>query len=529
MRLKRIQNDFRVFEVLDESFMGNGSHTVYRVTKRGLTTPEALAKLAKEAGVEKKEVACAGLKDKDGITGQFMSVEGGRAVNFQDEQLTIRPIGKAPRALTSADSEGNSFEIVVRDLSGDDMRRIRHNLAQVKLAGVPAYFDDQRFGCLRHGQGFIVRLLLKGDAEAAARALVAAPSPYGSEPVEKYKKGILARWGKWEELASYCRGRRGQSMFQHLHENPGDFEGAMRVGVATTERTMHLFAYQSYLWNRAAALWVKELASGENLCWLPCDAGPLPVFRKLDDVQRRELQQASLPLLGPGVELNEHAARLYKSVFRAEAAKMEDFLALDVPGFRPHAEDRKFLQTTQFLRAAPAERDEIYTRCQKMRLRFTLPRGQYATLVAKRLFMPTEATDKRICLWVSRHPMVWPDSEGKARQWDPGTPGSGERRREREGKPWREDGDRGDRPAWKSREDREDRGDRPAWKSREDREDRPAWKSREDREEAPAWKKRASHDDRPKLEDDNPWKKSADRSKPPRKKDEDGPRSSPWG
>ena len=139
MRLKRIQNDFRVFEVLDESFMGSGNHTVYRVTKRGLTTPEAVARLAKEAGIEKKKVACAGLKDKDGITGQFMSIEGGTAVNFQDEQLTIRPIGKASRALTSADSEGNSFEIVVRDLSGDDMRRIRHNLAQVKKDGVPLY------------------------------------------------------------------------------------------------------------------------------------------------------------------------------------------------------------------------------------------------------------------------------------------------------------------------------------------------------------------------------------------------------
>jgi len=542
MRLKRIQNDFRVFEVLDETFFGSGPFTIYRITKRGLTTHEVVTRLAQEAGVDREKVCYAGLKDKDGITGQFMSVEKGRQVNFKDAQLTIRPIGKADRAVTSADSQGNSFEIVVRDLSGDDMRRIRHNLAQVKDFGVPAYFDDQRFGCIRHGQGFIVRHLLKGDTESAAKALVAAPSRYGSEMVEKYKEGIVRRWGKWDELASYTKGRRGQSMFAYLKDHPDDFAEAMRVGVATAERTIHLFAYQSHLWNRAAALWVKEVAKDENVGWLPCDAGPLPVFRTLTVEQKHELKNASLPLLGPGVELDERAQRLYQSVFRAEGVKMEDFLTLDLPGFRPHAEDRKLLQFAEFLRAAPAERDDIYKQCQKMRLRFTLPRGQYATMVAKRLFMTTEPNDKRICLWVSRHPLVWPDAEGNARQWDPGKKGSGERRREQEGRPaWKDREGQEGRPAWKDREGQEGR---PAWKDRVGQGSRPAYQGERDdrsrswredrkdqpkREDRPRRDDRQTRDDRPKRDEDNPWKQRSERPRPPRRKDDDKPRSSPWG
>ena len=111
MRLKRTQQDFRVTEQLDEErLLGDGPYTVYRVTKRGLTTFEAIDQVAQAAGVEREAIAVAGLKDKDGVTGQFMTVEGGRRVNLKETTITVRPIGRAPRALTAEDSTGNSFE-----------------------------------------------------------------------------------------------------------------------------------------------------------------------------------------------------------------------------------------------------------------------------------------------------------------------------------------------------------------------------------------------------------------------------------
>jgi tRNA(Glu) U13 pseudouridine synthase TruD len=36
---------------------------------------------------------------------------------------------------------------------------------------MPNYFDDQRFGCLRHGQGFPMRSVLLGDHERALAAV----------------------------------------------------------------------------------------------------------------------------------------------------------------------------------------------------------------------------------------------------------------------------------------------------------------------------------------------------------------------
>ncbi len=411
MRIKRVQNDFRVFEILDESLLGKGSFHVYRATKRGLTTPEAIAILAQEAGVEPSAVSFAGLKDKDGITGQFLAVEGGKKVDFKDHQLTLRTIGKSPRPLETTDSDGNSFEIVLRDLTGDDMRRLRINLAQVKAHGLPNYFDDQRFGCLRHGQGFIVRDLIRGNYEKALKSLLAAPSPYGSDVIEGFKAGINRRWGDWKALAEFCRGRRGSSAFRHLVQEPADFSGALHIGVSSRERTMHLFAFQSHLWNRAAGLAVKA-ACGDDVWWLPGDAGSLPVWEELDADARKSLASLELPLLGVGEPLNAEAKRLYGAVLRSEKISEKEFLSLDLAGFRPLAESRSFLMEPLHLRAAPAERDEMHRQSQKMRLRFTLPRGHYATLVCKRLAKPDDPESPVPRFFVSRHLLPWPDKEG---------------------------------------------------------------------------------------------------------------------
>lgn len=559
MRLKRIHQDFRVTEQLDEdALLGDGPFTIYRVTKRGLTTFEAVDLLAKEAGVAREDIAVAGLKDKDGVTGQFMSVNGGRRVDLRERTLSVRAIGRAPRPVESSDSTGNSFEIVVRDLAGDDMRRIRVNLAEVKETGLPNYFDDQRFGCLRHGQGFVVRSLLSGRVEDALRALLAAPSPYGNEQIEGFKAGIQRRWGDWSELASYCRGRRGATVFEHLKNSPEDFLGALERGIATRERTIHLFAWQSYLWNRAAGHLLREIVGVENLGWLPGDAGSLPVFHKLDADQQQKLDAIQLPLLGPDIVLGETAYKAYEAVFRGEGLSFDAFLALDVAGFRPHAEARPLLVRPQFLRAAPAEQDEIYRKRQKMRLRFTLPRGHYATLVCKRLMMPTEGDYVPLRMWVSRHPLDWPDADGTPRREERedrrhhserGGPRQtvGEFRaskderapwgRDQSGRPERGPGERGkpehrERSPWDK--GKPEHRERSPWdKGEPERRERSPWgKDRAEPSEPSPWGK-----SKPERAEPSPWDTARrerssgrdDRPPPRRGKPEGWPDDVPWG
>ncbi len=413
MRILRVPTDFRVVEQFDESMLTrSGEYLVYSVSTKGMTTGEAADRLAQAAGVDPEAVASAAQKPKEGVAGQVFSILGGEPLSLRGGEFVARRLGVSDRAVEPGDITGNAYEIVVRDLRGDDMRRLRHNLAQVKQAGLPNYFDDQRFGCLRHGQGYILRDVLRGRYEQALKSALAAPSPYGAEPVERYKAQIREQWGDWATLVGVSNGRRGKSAFEYLREHEGDFEGALRFGLSSRERTMHLFAYQSHLFNRALAAKVRAVAEGENLGWLPCDEGSLPVWRELPASESMRWAESELILPGPGMEENEEAMRLYGPVFEAEGVSMEAFCALDLPGFRPISETRPLLMQPEYLRAAPAQDDEHYPRSKKMRVRFTLPRGQYATLALKRLLMPTELGAKRLCMWVSRHPLVWPTDDG---------------------------------------------------------------------------------------------------------------------
>ena len=458
MRILRVPTDFRVVEQFDEAMLTRkGDYLVYSVSTKGMTTAEAAERLASAAKVDAEAVTAAALKPKEGVAGQVFTILRGEPLSMRGTEFVARRLGVSDRPVEASDITGNAYEIVVRDLRGDDMRRMRHNMAQVKQTGMPNYFDDQRFGCLRHGQGYIVRDVLRGRYEQALKSALAAPSPYGAEAVERYKHQMREHWGDWPKLIALANGRRGKSAFEHLAANEGDFLGALRFGLSSRERTMHLYAYQSHLFNRALAAKVRGLVEGENLAWLPCDEGSLPVWRELSAFEVARLEAGTLTLPGPGMEEDEEAMRLYGPVFESEGITIEQFCSLDLPGFRPIAEARPLLMQPEFLRAAPAQEDEFYPRSKKMRVRFTLPRGQYPTLVLKRLLMPTESGSKRLCMWVSRHPLVWP--------MDDGTPQVFERRplEERVANRRGQGGDREGGGAWgRARRDDRKLGGRPA-------------------------------------------------------------------
>ena len=117
MKLKHRVGDFRVRELLDpEYIVERGDYRVYRVTKRKLTTPEAIQVLAREAGVQPADVGIAGFKDRQGVTIQYMSVSGGKPVSVHSQDLKIDPAGFALEELTGEASRGNAFELNVRDM-----------------------------------------------------------------------------------------------------------------------------------------------------------------------------------------------------------------------------------------------------------------------------------------------------------------------------------------------------------------------------------------------------------------------------
>ena len=236
MRLKQRVGDFRVRELLRRDFLvPEGEHRVYRVTKRKLTSDEALRALATEAAVDPGEVQVAGLKDRQGLTIQYMSVARGREVHLATSELKIEPAGFALAPLTSGDSLGNAFELTVRMLGRDDLQRLRVNLPLMRAHGVPNYFDDQRFGNLTHDQGWIYKGLCLGDTEGALRRLLGAPSHRDDERHRRFKQG-LARHVHPHMLR--------HSFASHVLQSSGDLRAVQEMlghaSIASTQVYTHL-------------------------------------------------------------------------------------------------------------------------------------------------------------------------------------------------------------------------------------------------------------------------------------------------
>ncbi|MEO6708883.1 MAG: tRNA pseudouridine(13) synthase TruD, partial [Planctomycetota bacterium] len=276
MRIKQRIDDFRVRELLSPDFLQErGEYRVYRVTKRKLTSIEAARELAHAAGVPHAEVALAGLKDRQGVTTQHMSIRRGRDVNLRALDLTVESIGFAREGLESRHSLGNAFEVALRGLQQEDLDVLRDNVPALRECGVINYFDEQRFGNLRHNQGWIAQQLMRGEHENALKRLLASLSDHDDGSSSAFKNALLAAWGDW----SACRdiaGRFGQhhSVFEYLKQHDGDFAGAF-YHVSSRLRLIHLYAFQSHIWNRAVTDCVASLVPREQRVVLEGVEGPL--------------------------------------------------------------------------------------------------------------------------------------------------------------------------------------------------------------------------------------------------------------
>lgn len=381
MKVKQKPQDFRVKELLADGFLTQrGRHRVYRVTKSKLTSLEAVRTLAGLAGVSPQEVGLAGLKDRQGVTTQYMSVEGGRPVRWNGRDLRIEHIGFAPEPVSSSCSLGNAFEVTLRRLAPALRAKIEASLDEVRAHGFVNYFGDQRFGNLRFGQGWIARDLAQGKVDRALKRLLTGRSDQDDERHRAFKQLLAARWGNWRA----CRDIAGKfgahhSVFEVLSKDPEDVMGAFHR-VASRLRLIHLYAWQSHLWNRAVSRYVASVTPARERTFVEMLEGPL-AFARGELAADPDFENA---FRLPGARLedvrHERQRELFVDVLREEGLAPEEFRIEGVGGFQLKGEDRALVVRPRRLRMHADAKDG-----ERVTLAFELPRGAYATLLVARL------------------------------------------------------------------------------------------------------------------------------------------------
>src|SRR6059058_4525465 len=275
--------------------------------KQKVSTFQALERIGKDFGVRRRDLSVCGLKDKQGRTEQLVGVQGGALADrevVQTGDLRLKLVGRSREPLSSANITSNRFEVTVRDLSRQEAERVPETVREVERVGVVNYFDSQRFGFLKHGQGFVARHLLRGDFEAALKALIATPSDLDKSDDAKVKAFWRDHWGEWQLRAPHEAGKRYAPILCRLREDPRDFKGAF-LHIDRRLRMMALFELQSFVWNEGVKRYLGARVPAAEMIGLRYQAGALQLPRSLPRELRDELWSRTFPLLAPDSKFDD--------------------------------------------------------------------------------------------------------------------------------------------------------------------------------------------------------------------------------
>lgn len=141
--------DFQVTEFFDKEFSGEGEHILLKIEKRGLTTEEVVGSLSRLINKPVKWISYAGLKDRQALTIQWLSVHApGQLIaginELQAPGWKVLMATRHNKKLRPGFLTGNHFKIRLKNMS--DQEQFMQRVEQIKLTGVPNYFGEQRFG-----------------------------------------------------------------------------------------------------------------------------------------------------------------------------------------------------------------------------------------------------------------------------------------------------------------------------------------------------------------------------------------------
>ncbi len=387
MRIKAVPEDFRVEERIDLPRDPAGVYALYRVEKRGVTTPTVERRLARELHRRPATIHFPGLKDKRAVAIQYVTVKGGGPERVEGRGFTAQRVGHSAERLQPAHLVGNQFTVTVRDLDPADAAALGPTLSRLSEEGVPNYFDQQRFGSQTRDGDLPGKRIFQRDAEGALHAHLAERLAGDPRRLQTFKRTAADHWEDWDLIFDAAPSPSNfRSVLTYLRDHPTAgvperdryFRRALNL-VTTRVLRIYIQAYQSLLWNRIVARYlVRQL--GDPPASVPIAQEALPFY--LDLAGRVAIDAVPMPY---------HRARYRDPDLSAvvrEVLREEGFVLNDL---KPRILERAYLpRGSRPLLLLPAdvsatdpEPDERFPGSHRVALTFTLPPGAYATLVIK--------------------------------------------------------------------------------------------------------------------------------------------------
>jgi len=331
MKIKSEPEDFVVEEIADHD-LAKGPYTLLRVTKRNMTTEEAIGRIQKKLRTPRQAIGYAGTKDKRAITTQYMTVKCQPQVfdqlSFNGMELQV--IGTLREPLGLGMLEQNRFRIVVRALDEGGTR----------LSQMPNYFDQQRFSVANADIGL---LLIKQEYETAAGIVAGSDETYG--PL----------------------------IDAHLAEREHDFVGALKL-IPRHTLLLYVHAYQSLLFNEVLS---KFIAYNDTTYEQISPAIRLPY---------ELLPSVPLYLIGFDSTMPEPFQDWYTDLLERDGITTRDFVNRQFPYLTLEGTIRQAFVLVENLEMGALVDDPIHSGKKQQVVSFLLPKGSYATIAVQCLY-----------------------------------------------------------------------------------------------------------------------------------------------
>lgn len=399
MKLRTQPQDFQVDERLTRAWTEStqaawsreAGFALFRLTKQGLGTRDAIAHAARAMRVPVGAFSYAGLKDKHASTAQHVALAVHDAAvarrlprDAEGTGWRLKLLGWGPSALDSSAIDLNEFALIVRDLRASEAREMDESAAALSdgphtLLAVN-YFGAQRFGSARHGKGFAAQSLIAGDFLGAIRLLVGTPHRKDSGRTRDFTRACADHWGDWKQLVSALPPMPERAPFERLATGASPAEAF--TALPRFLQLMSIEAFQSLMWNDTARRMVRAL--NVRVRTAEDEFGPMdfPDARHIPEAWR----QLSIPVFAPGTKLVEPWARAAQETLASFDITAE---SLRVPGLeRPFFGEafRPLMMRATDVQIGPPVPDELSTSGASRRtVRFALPRGAYATVLMRAL------------------------------------------------------------------------------------------------------------------------------------------------
>lgn len=379
--IKQRPEDFFVQEIPIYEPSGVGEHVYCEIQKVGITTFEAIYRLADALGISSREIGYAGLKDAHAISRQLFSIRGtseAAVMELKLPNLSVQWAARHGNKLRLGHLAGNRFAVKIREVTPTDVVKLRPMIQIIEQRGLPNYFGEQRFG-RRNNNDQLGAALIRGDDQGLLKLLLGSPDAAIDDP-NTFKARLAFDHGELEASMKLWPRRSGMERRVLARFIKTRRPGAAARAIDEKLRRLWVSALQSRLFNEVLAGRIDSIdrLRDGDLAWKHENGACFRVEQAAAEQARCDAFEISPtgPLVGYRMTLPEgEALKLEQEAFAAVALVPEDFR-------KPGKEKMKGARRP--LRVKPADVElagGVDEHGGHITVAFTLPAGSFATVL----------------------------------------------------------------------------------------------------------------------------------------------------